>query len=282
MKLISQESYKITRSKEDSEHIVGLKVEINLLKTFIMENYNNLVELRRAEQLMEAEKQYQSMSGDDIHPPTHDPYGNGNIIMPNQRGRSSLHESRIVRSSSTASRTSKSENEGSNSDDEANDDEDNSDDDENDSGDDDNDDEDDKATDGSHEFKIQNDRHGTKSMANASNEDGLVPKFSFRPQSFLPDGSGSATRPESSLLLQMVPYRPRPLQMNSDRLIHYKQDLHDDNKHLSQGATESVRLLLDKWTNSGSVPVSNILHEEIVKEKLELSVCGLPFLPDLC
>lgn len=93
---------------------------------------------------------------------------------------------------------------------------------------------------------------------------------------------GSAIQRESNFLLQMVPYRPRPShQINCDRLIPYKQDTDSDIKHLSHAVTNSVRLLLDKWTNSGSAPVSNILNEEAAKEQSEMLVGGPPILLEL-
>lgn len=268
-RLIAQEPSNITRSKQDSEHIIGLKVEIKLLKTFIMESYNNLTELRQAEQSTEAEEQYQSMSRGNIHPATHHPYGNGNIILPNPIGGSSGHGPPIMRSPSHASRVSESENEDFNSGGEADDDDD----------DDNNDNDEDETNNDNRKFKDQNDQDGTKFTGDTATEEGLVSKLSFRPRSSLVDELGSTIHRESNLLLQLVPYRPRPFhQINSDRLISYRQGPESSIKHSTQEATNSVRLLLDKWTNSGSAPVSNILDEEAAKEKSEVSVGRPPFL----
>lgn len=277
-KIIAQNPNEITRSKQDSEHIIGLKVEINLLKTFIMESYNSLGELKRAEQSTDAEEQYQSTSRGNTYPATHHLRDASSVLYPDPVDGSNRHEPRIGRSSSPASRASDSENEDINLGSETDDSEDN---------DDDADDADDnsysRANNDSHKSKNQNDHDHSNIMSNRFSEEELVSKVSLQPQSSLSNGMSYTRRRESDFLLQMVPYRPRPLrQINSDRLIPYKQDPDDDTKDLSQGATNSVRLLLDKWTNSGSAPVSEILTEEATKEKNEMSVDGPHFPFELC
>lgn len=230
-----------------------------------MENHNNLTELRRAEQSTEAEEQYRSMSGEDIHPARDHPFGNGNIILHNQIGGSNLHEPRMTRSSPPVSTAAKDGSEDSNSGGESDNDKDEHDNDD--------DDDDEKSVNDSHKFKNQHDQDDANLAGDTSNTKGSVSKFSFQPQPSLVDGISSTAHRESSLLLQIVPYRPRTLhQVNSDRLIPYRQETENDIKHLTQGATNSVRLLLEKWTNSGSAPVANILNEEAAKEKSELSV----------
>ena len=276
--LIAKKSSKITRSKQDSEHIIGLKVEISLLKAFIMESYNNLTELSRAEKSTEAEEHYRSTSRGNTNTATHHSSDDGYLLLPDPKGGSSLHEPRIMRSPSPTSKDSESEKEDSNLGSETDDGKDDNDIDE-----DDDDDDEDKLNNDSHKSKIQNEEDFTKITGDGSNEEGLVSKFSFQPQSSLHDETVSTRRRESNFLLQMVPYRPRPLrQINSDRLIPYRQDLDSDIENLSCGATHSVRLLLDKWTNWGSAPVSDILKEEATKEKLELLVGEPPFLRKLC
>lgn len=270
-KLIAPDPSKFTRSKQDSEHIIGLKVEINLLKTFIMESYNNLAELKRAEQSTEAEEQYQSTSRGNTNLATHHLYDDPHLRFSDPIDGSSLHEPEIRRSPSPASRASDSENEYSKLGSESDDSEDN-----NDCDDDIDDDADDgRANNDTHKSKNQNDQDRSRTTCNRFSEEGSVSKASLQPQSSFSNGTGFTRRRESLFLLQMVPYRPRPLrQINSDRLIPYEEDLDNDNK---QGATNSVRLLLDKWTNSGSAPVSEILIEEATKENTELSVDGPPF-----
>ena len=214
-KITAQDPTEITRSKQDSEHIIGLKVEINLLKTFIMESYNNLGELKRAEQSTEAEEQYQSTSRRISYPATQhiddDPY----LPFADPAGESNLHEPRIRRSPSPASRASDSENEGSNLGSETDDSENN-------------DDHDDDANDdNSHgradndiqKSRNQKDQDRSKIAGDRFSEDGWVSKV-FQPQSSLSNGTTFTRHRESNFLLQMVPYRPRPLrQINYDRLI---------------------------------------------------------------
>ena len=79
---------------------------------------------------------------------------------------------------------------------------------------------------------------------------------------------------ESNLLLQMVPYRPAdPQPILSDRLISSGYGPDDSSTtSVPQEVAKSVRLLLDKWTISGSAPISNILEEEAEREKDEASV----------
>ena len=94
---------------------------------------------------------------------------------------------------------------------------------------------------------------------------------------------------ESSLFLQMVPFRPRPSPaFNSDRLLGLGSQGPDRGGNTAtQEATDSVRLLLDKWTTSGSAPVSNLLDEEAARDEKEASVQLLlstlsHLLPPLC
>ena len=257
-KLIERQSPNINRSKQDSEHITGLKVEIQLLKTFIMESYNNLTELRHAEQSTEAEARYQPMSGGSSYPEAHHPYGDCSTFPPNPIGGSNAYEPPITRSPSPTSSASKSENEDSTSDDGADDDGDTT------------------------KSKDQNDQDGTGPAGDTSNIEGLISRVSFQPRLSYNDVLDPDMHRESNLLLQMVPYRPRlPNQIRSDRLIPGGQGQDSDTKFATQEATNSVRLLLDKWTTSGSAPVSNILDEEAAREKNEASVRGPPFILEL-
>ncbi len=78
---------------------------------------------------------------------------------------------------------------------------------------------------------------------------------------------------ESNVLLQMIPYKPKaPDRIRSDRLIPAGQGPDVNTKSVTQEATNSVRLLLDKWTTSGSAPISNVLDEEAAREKTEALV----------
>ena len=78
---------------------------------------------------------------------------------------------------------------------------------------------------------------------------------------------------DSDVLLEMVPYRPKFSSIvRSDRLIKGGQNTDGDTVRKTPGPSESIRLLLDKWTNAGSAPVSNILDEENFEEEKKRSV----------
>ena len=72
----------------------------------------------------------------------------------------------------------------------------------------------------------------------------------------------------------MIPYRPIPSDSNNlDRSGHLitlgsnkDTDLANDAKPPMEGATKIARLLLDKWTTSGSGPVAAILDENQTQE----------------
>lgn len=71
----------------------------------------------------------------------------------------------------------------------------------------------------------------------------------------------------------MVPYNPfgsGPLL--SDRLIGSGHVADSGTTSVTQEVTKSVRALLDKWTTSGSAPISNILDEEAARENDEALV----------
>ena len=68
----------------------------------------------------------------------------------------------------------------------------------------------------------------------------------------------------------MVPYRPNfPRPIRSDRLLPAVLGRDGSKQSTSNGPTESVRHLLDKWTLSGSAPISTILDEKSSKEEEE-------------
>jgi hypothetical protein len=84
----------------------------------------------------------------------------------------------------------------------------------------------------------------------------------------------SGTHRTSTLLLQMVPYRPtisnEARYNQSNCLVPVKRGgparSDTDPKPAMEEATNSVRLLLDKWTTSGSAPVSDMLVEKAAKD----------------
>lgn len=221
-------------------------MDIKLLKTFINENYDNLISLRRAEQSAKVEARHRPMSG-------YYPSADGSTFPSDPISASYVFEPPIARSPSPASNTSKSDNEDSNNDDRR--------------------DEDDHNDVSSTRSKEQNDRDSAGPKRDASSAKGLVSGVPYQPRSSYVDSSDPATHRESNLLLQMVPYKPgRPDPIRSDRLISGGDGPDSGTISATQEVTKSVRLLLDKWTTSGSGPISNILDEEAAREEDEASV----------
>lgn len=246
---VSKLSHMESRSKKDSEHISGLKSEIRLLKTFIMESYNNLTELRRAEQSAEAESRFDSESRGPSHPVAPHPYGDGGnaIVIPVDGP--NAYEPRITRSPSLRPSASNSDSENSGSDDGA-------------------DDDDDGVNSTTSTNQSDNLAAGGTCTPNAEE---LLMEISHQPlTSAENDRSDSRAQRESNILLQIVPYRPRVADpIRSEGLIWSGQSSDSGRMSAKQEATNSVRLLLDKWTNSGSAPIANILDEEAAREKDE-------------
>lgn len=89
--------------------------------------------------------------------------------------------------------------------------------------------------------------------------------------------AGSGTSRASTLLLQMVPYTPtnsRAAYFHQSKLLLPAAPSETarsgtDRKPAMDEATKSVRLLLDKWTVSGSAPVSDLLIESATKDTPE-------------
>lgn len=239
-------SPQIDRSKQDSEHINGLKDEIRLLKTFIMESHNNVLELRRAEQSTEAEKLSQPISGHRESFGTNLPDATSNMSPSNRIGESSYYESPVLRSPSPRSSVSDSDKEDSSSD----------------AG---------TIDDDSNRKRPQDQIN--QAIRDGSNSNERVPRRKCDPfplRLTYKDPPDPDTNRESTLLLQMVPYRPKfPFPIRPDRLISGGQGPESGSKSATQEATDSVRLLLDKWTTSGSAPISNILDEEVARERIE-------------
>lgn len=219
-----------SRSKQDSADV---KEEIKLLKTFIMENYNNLTELKYAEQVAEAEARDQPASMGGIPPGIHVPYGDSGNNVLNPIGRPNSYEPPMARAPSTNSSDSGSESEGAMSDDGA------------------------IAKDVDHlPFKDESDQEDIDPTA-VSNA---------KPSSY--NALDPRAHRESELLLQMVPYTPNNYGPGRHNLlISSGQAPSSGKKSAAEEAIESVRLLLDKCTTSGSAPVSNILDEEAATAK---------------
>ena len=224
-------------------------MEITLLKTFIKESYNNLMTLRRAERSTEAEVRNQAMPGGGSHSVIHGDAGTYSTGVPN------AFEPSITRSESPTSHISKSDNEESDFDAWA--------------------DDDDINGISSTKPTDQNDHDGPGLKRDNSNAEDVISELPSKPSLSHLNSSDPDVHRESNLLLQMVPYRPGgPDPICSDRLLSDGQDPDSGTKSVTEKATNSVRFLLDKWTISGSAPVSNILDEEAAREKDEASVGG--------
>ena len=60
----------MSRSKQDSGQLTGLKEEIELLKTLIIESHNNVTNLQRAEELTKAEDSHEPLpNGPNLYEP---------------------------------------------------------------------------------------------------------------------------------------------------------------------------------------------------------------------
>ena len=228
--------------------MTSLKVEIKLLTTLVKENYDKLMALRHAEQSTEAEARYHPVSGDESHPNVHNPHVDDSTFPSNPLDVSDAFEPLGRRSSSPTPNASESDHGDSNSE----------------VGDDDYDD--------ISSTKSQNERD-TGPNGITLDVKGKSSGSSSKPRLPYNESSDPVVHRESDLLLQMVPYRPRvPRPIRSDYLLAGGQGPDNGTETTTEEATKSVRLLLDRWTTTGSAPISNILDEETAKEKTEASV----------
>ncbi len=236
-------------------------MEIKLLKTFIKESYNNLIALRRAEQSNEAEARYQPLIVDGNHSTRLHPYVDGSTFPSDPIGAPNTFEPPVTRSPSPTSNASKTDDEDLDTNDE--------------DGDDDDDDDDDHNDESSVQSKDQNDHDDTGPKRDASGAKELASGGSYHPLSSSNKSLDPGIHRESDLFLQMVPYKPGgPALIRSDHLISGGDSQDSGTASATQEVTKSVRLLLDKWTTSGSAPTSNILDEEAAREEDKALVGG--------
>ena len=227
--------------------MTGLKVEIKLLATLVKENYDKLMALRHAEESTEAEA-HQPVFGDGSHPKVHNPHVADSTFLSDPIDVSNGFEPPVRRSSSPTPNAPESDHGDSSS-------------------------EDDDDIDDVSSTKSQNDHGDTGPKDTTLDVKGVISRSSFKPRLSYNGSSDPVIYRESDLLLQMVPYRPRvPSPIRSDYLLAGGQDLDNSTETKTEEATNSVRLLLDKWTTTGSAPISNILDEEAAEEKHEASV----------
>ncbi|MCJ1426226.1 hypothetical protein MMC29_004129, partial [Sticta canariensis] len=190
------------QSKDDSKQISGLREEIALLKTLIIENYNNVTELQRAEQSAEAERPL-----------------------------------------SLDSSLSESDEEGSGADERLND---------------------NKSTQSRHQAEQEN----VESSAGNIQASSGFQKSAVQPLAQYDSPLKPGIHQTSALLLQMVPYRPaasnsRLISQSNGQMARSPNAIDTSPKPAMEEATKSIRLLLDKWTNLGSAPISDLLDEDV-------------------
>lgn len=230
------------RAKEDSTQISGLKDEISALKTLIIENHNNVTELQHAEQCAEAEALRD--------PPSPQPVLVERLSKPgNQDGRGPSRSTHLPPDMSPKASNESTASDSSESDDEE------------------------PAPETESETSKRTKSPQRKSTAKARSSDpnkaGKSWTSAVQPLSNFPKIMVYEQPRASSLLLQMIPYRPRMShgvqRKSSDFLLGGGTDETNapdtDSKPMMEEVTKSVRLLLDKWTTSGSEPVSDVLAE---------------------
>lgn len=106
-----------------------------------------------------------------------------------------------------------------------------------------------------------------RSRRGPSNTNVVVANASSRPGSMYRRPGAADINRESKALLQIIPYRPQPTTPGlSNRLLTNGQPSSNVRPSDTLEATYSVRLLLDKWTTSGSAPIEDVLEEEIKVE----------------
>ena len=200
--------------------------------------------LRRAEQ---------SAEGDHSPSTAYPVYRDSSAFPSDPVNAFNASESRVARSPSPNSNAAKSDNEDSSTDDEGND--------------------DDHADDSSSKARNQNDRDRARLKRDSSSANEIISEVLHQPRLSYNDSSDFGIHRESNLLLQMVPYRPvNSNSILSDRLIAGGHGPDSGTTSATQEVTKSVRILLDKWTTSGSAPISDILDVEAERETFEASV----------
>ena len=221
------------------------------MKTFIKESYDNGMALRHAEQ---------SSEGDRRASIVHSPYMDRSTVQPDRVDRSNDSRLPLTRSSSSTSNASNSEDE------------------DEESSIDDLDEDDDQNETISRNSNIQNELDRTDAKRDASRPKALSSRVPYQSRLSYHASSNPDIHRESNILLQMIPYRPTDSHpILSDRLISgtHGPDM-SDTPSATRGVSTSVRLLLDKWTISGSATISDVLEEEAAREKDEASVRAIP------
>lgn len=229
-----------SRSKEDSKQILGLRDEIDILKTLIIENYNNSIELQHAEQRTEVESQGFPSRGTDNHQGPDPSFGSQEPLSAGPIEIPDLDHTTSRKPSSPVSSLSESDHEDV------------------DPG---------KIAENARPSTSQG--HVDQGHSDSSTDDAhrtdKMQESAVQQMSTYKSAVGSGSYRVSTSLLQMVPYRPNVAYSTQwNRSISAGPDTVQ--RSAMEEATRSVRLLLDKWTTSGSAPVSELLAETESKE----------------
>ena len=236
------------RSKEDSEQILGLRDEIDILKTLIIENYNNSIELQHAEQRTEVESQGVSSLGPDMRQGPHPSFGPHEPPSPGRINIPDLDHTASRKPSSPAPSLSESDHEDV-----------------------------DPGRIAGNARPSRSQGHIDQDSSDASpneeeriqisrlHEKDKTQESAVQQMSTHNSAVGSGTYRVSTSLLQMVPYRPSAA-YSTQWNPFISVGPNTVQRSAMEEATRSVRLLLDKWTTSGSAPVSGLLTETENKE----------------
>lgn len=222
------------RSKDDSREFSELREEVRFLKSIIIENHNNSTRLRVAEISNNVETTYATQtsyerSGDFTNPySAHGPF-------PLSHVNSEAQNSPVGRSPSPASVLSVSDGEDFERDHNA------------------------SSNEDVDQKELENDQQG-------QDIGGLNRRSPSQPEMSTTHALTTNIHRESDLLLQMVTYRPYSLSVPSQNLISGVPDTSKPMISEARSATDIIRLLLNKWTISGSLPVSEVLNEEAAQE----------------
>ncbi|KAL9607493.1 MAG: hypothetical protein Q9167_007594 [Letrouitia subvulpina] len=219
------------QSKDDSKGISELMEEVRLLKLIIIENHDNSTRLRNAEISNNVEAMHAPQTSYENFGDCTEPYSAHGPFPPGQI-------SPVERSPSSTSVVSIS---------------------------------DDEDLERDHNTNYNKDVDQKEQGNDLQGQDIMGLNRWSPPQPEMSTSCAPTTNihRESDLLLQMVPYRPYSISIPSQNLISGVPDPHKPMISDVQNTTDIIRLLLNKWTISGSPPVSEVLNEEAARESKE-------------
>ncbi|KAL8954917.1 MAG: hypothetical protein Q9183_006871, partial [Haloplaca sp. 2 TL-2023] len=204
---------------KDSDQIQDLTEEIKLLKTFIMENHNNLADLRQAEDVTAAETAYRPAEDRGNRPADAKSSSPSDLPNPLDPPISPSHSRSLTAFESIDDVFQHGQ----------------------------------KDSVGRGETNEVNETDGTKVQHpddTAGAEVQPISKSPVPPQT-INDTSHTHIHRESDLLLQMIPYRPNFLRpLRSDYLLTDGELPDSRPESTTKETTKSIRLLLDRWTTA--------------------------------